>query len=70
MWFISRISCWRGSGKVFISLKRFRTVRTGSGEDWRPMELSKEFVEKFSELFFNNDIAEEEVKFKDQPDFK
>ena len=34
------------------------------------MELSKEFVEKFSELFFNNDLAEEEVKFKDQPDFK
>ena len=45
-------------------------MRTGSGEDWRHMELSKEFVEKFSELFFNSDLAEEEVKFKDQPDFK
>jgi hypothetical protein len=34
------------------------------------MELSKEFVEKFSELFFNNEVLEENMKFKDHADFK
>jgi len=33
------------------------------------MEFSKEFVEKFSELFFNNEISEEILGFKDRLDF-
>ena len=34
------------------------------------MEFSKEFVEKFSELFFSNEIDEEVLGFKDHPVFK
>ena len=34
------------------------------------MEFSKEFVDKLSEIFFNNEMAEEIFDFKERPRFE
>jgi hypothetical protein len=34
------------------------------------MEFSKEFVDKLSEIFFNNELSEEVFEFKERPRFE
>ena len=34
------------------------------------MEFSKEFVDKLSEIFFNNEMQEEVFEFKERPRFE
>ena len=34
------------------------------------MEFSKEFVDKLSEIFFNNEMPEEVFEFKERPRFE
>jgi hypothetical protein len=35
------------------------------GEDWKSMELSKEFVEKLSTIFFGSEIDEDFINLKE-----
>ena len=58
--------CWNNSHKKSINIYiLIPFVGVVKGEDWKSMELSKEFVEKLSTIFFGSEIDEDLINLKE-----